>query len=189
VIAGFYETPEWATHALLDALEIGPRYEGHVIDAGSGSGAIARAVAARAPKADVLGVEIDPALVAHARESSAAPTIAYELADWLAWSTRTSVDVIISKPPHDAKNPEKTHAFIRHAIDLVGRKGLAAFLLRMDWMLKKEQRALRQGASAPDVLAFERKIAFTAAGGGLAHYAWFIWGHKRVGKFSVACSG
>lgn len=59
----FYETPDWAPPALLRAL-LRDGYDylraGRILDPFAGRGAILRAVRAELPRAEVMGIEIDP---------------------------------------------------------------------------------------------------------------------------------
>jgi SAM-dependent methyltransferase len=63
--------------AALDRLEAEPK---RILDLGTGTGFAARHLAERYPRAEVVGVDLSPAMVAEARRLSP-PTVAYEVAD------------------------------------------------------------------------------------------------------------
>lgn len=94
----FYETPAEAIDVVLDVLGITDAYDGYVIDPGTGTGAIAARIAARAPKADVRGIDKAPELLALAREKRG-ESVGWELADWLEWQPDGTPDLIIGNPP------------------------------------------------------------------------------------------
>jgi len=64
--------------AALDAL---PSPPARVLDVGTGTGAIARAVAARYPDAEVVGVDVSSGMIAEARRLASGPRERYEVAD------------------------------------------------------------------------------------------------------------
>jgi methylase of polypeptide subunit release factors len=204
----FYETPSEAIDVVLDALEIGPTYDGYVIDCGTGTGAIASAVARRAPLADVTGIELQPELLDVARAARAV-SVGWELADWLTWEPDGQPDLVIGNPPYqlthwdpelvvmkkgkptgeiggividDAHFAEK---FIRKALAVAGKRGTVAMLLRANYLVPKTRRALRREFGKPDVLALEKRPSFNGSGTDATDYAWYVWGPKRLGRFDV----
>jgi ubiquinone/menaquinone biosynthesis C-methylase UbiE len=64
--------------AALDLLPAPPR---RALDIGTGTGAAARLVAARFPKAEVTGVDVAPKMVEQARRLKDAPHVRFEVAD------------------------------------------------------------------------------------------------------------
>ncbi|HZT92794.1 MAG TPA: class I SAM-dependent methyltransferase [Gaiellaceae bacterium] len=64
--------------AALAAVGVPPR---RVLDVGTGSGAAARLAAERWPEAEVVGVDLSPAMVAEARRLAGSPRERYEVAD------------------------------------------------------------------------------------------------------------
>lgn len=174
----FYETPAWCIDLVLDALGITADYRGYVIDPGSGTGAIAQRVAQRAPHADVRGVELNEELIAVAR-GLRSPTIAWECHDWLTWPSDGTADLVIANPPY-----KHADAFIRKALEVVGKKGTVAMLFRVNFMLAKKRRALRK-EGLPDLHALEKRPSFNGSGTDATDYAWHIWSPKRSGKWTV----
>jgi len=81
--------PEWNTtraspdrlEAIERALEGLPDPPARVLDLGTGSGAVARAVAARWPSAEVVGADSSPGMVAEARRLASTPRERYDVAD------------------------------------------------------------------------------------------------------------
>lgn len=203
----FYETPDEAIDVVLDALGIGPEFDGYVIDAGCGNGAIASRVAARAPNADVRGIEKDEDLLARAKEKRIV-SVAWENADWLSWQADGTPDLVIANPPYQLTHfdsekivnkgkpnerkggivvDDKHYAerFVRKAIEVVGKKGIVAMLLRENYLVPKTRRSLREAFGLPNIHALEKRPSFNGSGTDATDYAWFVWGPKRSGKWSV----
>ena len=67
-----------AINAALDALGTTPRT---ILDLGTGSGSVARAVAARWPDASVTGADVSPGMVAEATSHATSDRERYEVAD------------------------------------------------------------------------------------------------------------
>lgn len=182
----FYETPAGAIDVILDVLGIGPEFDGYVLDPGTGTGAIAHRVASRAPKADVRGIELVPELLAKAKETRA-PSIAWELGNWLTWQADGTPDLIIFNPPYGPKSdPKLAERFIRKALEVAQKKATVAALLRLGYMVPKARRALREEYGKPDLVALEKRPSFNGAGTDATDYAWYVWGPKRGGRWSVA---
>lgn len=181
----FYETPTWAIDIVLDVLGIDAAYDGYVIDPGTGTGAIANRVAERAPKADVRGIELAPELLARAREVRS-PSIAWEEADWLTWQPDGPADLVIANPPYGPRD-DRTLAekFIRKAIEVAGKKGTVAMLLRFSFLVPKTRRKLRAEFGRPNMHALERRPSFNGSGTDATEYAWFVWGPKSAGRWDV----
>jgi methylase of polypeptide subunit release factors len=204
----FYETPAWAIDIALDALGIGPDFDGYVVDCGTGTGAIAQRVAERARRADVRGIERELDLLEKA-QAARSTSIAWEQADWLSWKADGPADLVIANPPYQLTHwdPElvvkkkgkptgeiggividdKHYAekFIRKALDVAGKKGTVAMLLRENYLVPKTRRALRAEHGKPDIFALERRPSFNGSGTDACDYAWIVWSPKRAGRWSV----
>jgi ubiquinone/menaquinone biosynthesis C-methylase UbiE len=89
--------------ALLDGLDNYLRHlpkwsRARVLDAGSGSGAMARLIASTHPEWDVVGVDFNPAYVAYARDSGRFANLSFEQGDLRALKfADASFDVIWSR--------------------------------------------------------------------------------------------
>lgn len=107
-----------------------------ILDLGTGSGAIALALARFYPLARVTAVDSDPDALALARENAASTgftdRIDFRLSDWLADLAPAKFDFIISNPPYlssaeMAGIPEEVRAFEPSRALLAADDGLAAF--------------------------------------------------------------
>ena len=127
-----------------------------VLDAGSGSGAIALCVAHRTPGVNVTGIEVDRGLVDlasdNARENGLADAVSFACADITTLMTDSGVgyDHVVTNPPfyragrgRVSPNPAKAQA---HAEQRVGLS---------DW-LACSQRQLRVGGSITVIFPVER---------------------------------
>lgn len=244
----FYETPAETIDLVLDVLGITDAFDGYIIDACSGTGAIANRVAVRAPRADIRAVELDAELVAKAKEARA-PSIAFECHDWLTWESDGQPDFIIANPPYEKTHydPDKLrpcpkckskkqrhvelvqrpstqdldmHAIkqvtwsplecsvcsngenpprgglivddaalaekcVRKALQIAGKKGIVAMLLRESYMIPGVRKALRNDFGLPDRHALERRPSFNGSGTDACDYAWHVWSPKKGGRWSV----
>lgn len=93
-----------------------------ILDIGTGSGLLALMAAQRAPKAQVVGVEIDPQAVCQAREnvaqSSFRQCIEIVEQDVKDFRTQEPFDCILSNPPYFLETtlpPDDSRALARHA--------------------------------------------------------------------------
>jgi len=94
--------PRPETELLVEvACRVAPRAR-RVLDAGTGSGAIAAALASELPDASVLASDRDPRCLAVASANLArhAPDVARVAADWLAAFRPGSFDLVVSNPPY-----------------------------------------------------------------------------------------
>jgi ubiquinone/menaquinone biosynthesis C-methylase UbiE len=66
---------------MLAALDALPTPPARVLDVGTGTGAVARAVAARFSDAEVVGVDVSGGMIAEARRLASGPLERYEVAD------------------------------------------------------------------------------------------------------------
>ena len=92
---------ECLVEAALDHIEDGAR----VLDLGTGSGAIALAVAAARPDAEVIGVDLDPGCIDVARENAKelGATVQFIQSDWFsALEAGRRFDIILANPPYVA---------------------------------------------------------------------------------------
>ena len=111
-----------------------------VLDLGTGSGAVALAVAANCPAAQVEGVDCDPSCVALARHNAERLNLSatFYRSDWFA-AVRGAYDVILANPPYIAEgDPHLDRGDLRF----------------------EPRRALVGG---PDGLSHLRRIVYTAA--------------------------
>ncbi|MDK9695194.1 MAG: trans-aconitate 2-methyltransferase [Siculibacillus sp.] len=81
-----------------------------IVDLGCGAGASTAPLVARWPRADVLGIDTSPAMVAEARGK--VPDARFEIADGAVWEPREPVDIVFSNatlqwiPDHRALLPK-----------------------------------------------------------------------------------
>jgi len=163
-----YATPSWCVDALRLVL---PRFDGLVIDAGCGEGAILEALG----HAPVIGVEL-----AHARAQLAiAKGHRIVEADFLAYSDR-NVRAVIMNPPY-----KLAKEFVDHAMRLVQlNDGFVAALLRLPFLAGQKRRGWWQDNPA-DVYVLSRRPSFTGKGTDSCDYAWFVWGPGPRGRVTV----
>ncbi len=80
-----------------------------VVDLGTGSGAIAAALAAERPAWRMVAVDASAAALAVARDNArrlSLPNLTFELGDWFAGLADRRFDLIVSNPPYvDARDP------------------------------------------------------------------------------------
>lgn len=186
----FYETPSWVVDVLLDEIGIDESFEGYVVDPGAGTGAIAHRVATKAPRADVVGIEANPALVRQARVARRS-TIVFHEEDFLSWTPDGPIDLVIGNPPYgkrwingEVRTDDKTaEKFIFRAIEIAPKKAIVAMLLRATYLVPKVRSALRELSA--DILFLESRPSFNGSGSDSTDYAWFVWGPKRTGRWKV----
>ena len=92
-----------------------------ILDIGTGSGLLALMAAQRAPKAQVVGVEIDPQAVCQARENVAQSSFRQRIEiveqDVKVFRTQEPFDCILSNPPYFLETtlpPDDSRALARH---------------------------------------------------------------------------
>lgn len=125
--------PRPETEHLVEAAlaRIPPDHSARVLDVGTGSGAIAIAIAAHRPHAAVTGVDISPAALAIARENATthhlADRIRFVESDLLSARSGELFDLIVSNPPYVAAS-EQMEAQVRdfepHTALFAGASGL-----------------------------------------------------------------
>lgn len=107
--------PRPETEILVElALEILPPNEPRsVLDLGTGSGAIALAIASECPRARVTGADVSPAALAVAKENSvdlALPQIAWRLGSWFEAVPGERFDLVVANPPYVAADDRALEA-------------------------------------------------------------------------------
>lgn len=99
--------PRPETELIVDSLlELAPATEFSMLDAGTGSGAIALAVANERPDAHVVATDISPAALQVAQRNGSAHNLTIEWieSDWYAKLTGRRFDFICSNPPYICRN-------------------------------------------------------------------------------------
>jgi release factor glutamine methyltransferase len=98
--------PRPETELLVElALERLPNRAGRVVDLGTGSGAIAAAIAHAAPDAEVFAVDSSAAALAVARENARrhSASIRFVESEWFAGLAGERFDLVVSNPPYLAE--------------------------------------------------------------------------------------
>jgi len=99
--------PRHETELLVElALKVIPKTEERrVLDLGTGSGAVALAIASERPLARVTGVDVSPAALGVARDNARAlalPNVAWRLGSWFVAVPRECFAAIVANPPYVA---------------------------------------------------------------------------------------
>lgn len=175
----FYETPRWCIEAILPHLPL--ERAGLVVDAGSGTGAISAAVAAKFPRLEIIGIEKDEGLVnqARARGLFAAEFLT---GNFETWTPPKAVDglTVIMNPPYS-----RALEFVQHALAIAKRGGTVTALLRGAFKAGRG-RAEFHGKHPSDEFVLAKRPSFTGNGSTDAtEYSWFVWGPGRGGRWSV----
>lgn len=110
-----------------------PQHDTRVLDLGTGSGAIALAVAQERPRSQLLAVDQSMAALAIARENAELNRIGnvtFRQSDWFAAVPQERFEVILSNPPYIAEGDPHLEAAVRayepHAALISGSDGLDA---------------------------------------------------------------
>jgi hypothetical protein len=169
-----YETPEWATEALLDHLPL-PIHRVTIWEPACGSGKMAR-VLARDANADVVATDIE--------------TDYGVQSDFLLLnSVARSIYAIITNPPY-----ELALEFCETALRLMEpERGLVAMLLRTDFDHAKSRTHLFRDCPAfAKKLVLMKRIAWFVEADGKPkaspsfNHAWYIWDWKHEGAPTLA---
>jgi len=104
-----------------------------IADLGTGSGAVALAIAKERPQWQIYATDIIPATLEVAKQNAAnlkISNVIFSLGDWYAALPDLRFDALISNPPYIAKNDnniaEKVHRFEPHQALYAGDDGLKA---------------------------------------------------------------
>lgn len=110
---------------LIGAWASMPYTECRILDIGTGTGLIAIMAAQRAPKAQIIGIDIDRDCIEQARENVAASPWSERISiihsSLQEFSSSVDLDIIISNPPYfvdSLLSPDKKRATARHTTSL-----------------------------------------------------------------------
>jgi hypothetical protein len=177
----FYETPAWATRAILPHLPWHSPSSTVVLDPFAGRGAILDVVH-RTQRANLYGIELDPGRAeACARLAEVMTGDAFAPQGWapaLSFSPITQW-TIITNPPYS-----RAQEAVERGLVEIGAEGTMAMLLRLPW-LASQKRAPLHRAHPADLFVLPRRPSFTGKGTDSADYAWFVWGPGRGGRWSI----
>lgn len=100
--------PRPDTETLVEAAlaKIPPSESTNILDLGTGSGAIALAIAKHRPNANVIAIDASKAALAVAQENAKTlniPNVQFVLSDWFSALEGQQFDVIVSNPPYIEK--------------------------------------------------------------------------------------
>jgi release factor glutamine methyltransferase len=90
---------------------VGNQGRSRILDMGTGSGNIALAIAHELPRAEVLGVDVDPAALEVARENAQRlkmTNVRFEQVDFLTQRIPEIFDLVVCNPPYIARDEMKT---------------------------------------------------------------------------------
>lgn len=130
--------PRPETETLVDAVlaHLPPDTSARVLDLGTGSGAIALAIAHARPRADILGIDQSAAalLVANGNaQRLGIGNVLFEMSDWYSAVGDAQFDVIVANPPYiGAGDPHLGEGDLRHeprAALTPGSDGLSALAI------------------------------------------------------------
>jgi release factor glutamine methyltransferase len=130
--------PRPETETLVDAVlaHLPPDTPARVLDLGTGSGAIALAIAHARPRADILGIDQSAAalLVANGNaQRLGIGNVLFEMSDWYSAVGDAQFDVIVANPPYiGAGDPHLGEGDLRHeprAALTPGSDGLSALAI------------------------------------------------------------
>jgi release factor glutamine methyltransferase len=105
--------PETETLVELALALVGPDQRRSILDLGTGSGAIALAIARERPHARITGADISPAALGVAHENSRAldlPQITWRQGSWFEAVPGERFDIVVANPPYIAACDPALHA-------------------------------------------------------------------------------
>lgn len=181
----FYETPTWATEALLDV----ESFKGGIWEPASGHGAISRVLMKR--YSPVISTDIMP------DGYGACPMDFFEQTAMLSggiYAGRTRN--IVTNPPY-----RYAQEFVGHAIKLLPSRdfgdgwntnsvpaGKAAFLLKLTFLESTKRKTFFETYPPKKVWVFSKRVTMYPHGepepknGGTIAYAWFVWQKGYTGQ-------
>jgi hypothetical protein len=182
----FYETPAWATRAML--LELGekwPRFfsrpPGIILDPGAGSGAITRELRREFPEAHLVAVEIDEV---HRDELDPLCNEVH-IRDYLSVPVSIlgggMVDLTVGNPPYSGPGRrDLAMEFVEHSMQ---GSLVTCMLTRLNWLGSKKRHEFMK-KHPPYVCVLSRRPHFLPKSvekhGDSCEYAWMTWGMKEL---------
>lgn len=153
---------------------------GEVIEPSAGRGAFVRAARATWPAANVIAVELEPA-IGELQGAGATSVIA---ADWLGsvWKFATNRGrarrLVLGNPPWgklgDIQSQAEAHVFA--SLSTLGAGDVLAFLLRLSFLGGvRRARALYSQPGLRALIPIAPRPSFTNGGNDMAEYAAFVW--------------
>lgn len=156
----FYETPTWATDAILRRLDLTDR---DVLDPCAGRGAILHRVSA--VTALPRGFELDEGRW----QASVANALVVEHRDALSDEHWGDPEVVLMNPPYAL-----AEEFVRRALEEVAIDGHVVALLRLAFLEGLARSSLHRD-HASDVYVLPRRPSFVGGRTDASAYAWFHW--------------
>jgi len=159
----FYETPAWATYALLTR----ETFYGNIVEPASGNGAIVRTLWSYFQrKRGIISFDIRTDKGICGRKG----------VDFLKWTPKVTqpAHTIITNPPY-----RLAFDFAKHALKIAKYK--VALLLRLTFLESAKRYKFFQESPLSTVYVFSSRVTMYPAGTekpkntGTAAYAWFVW--------------
>lgn len=179
----FYETPSWATRAILRLLQdhLAPQA---ILEPGAGSGAITRELRATWPQARITALEIDPA---H-REELELITPCVKIGDFFELvPLKGAYHLVVMNPPYSGpKREDLVMWWTKRAIFHAGYHGAVAVLTRLNW-LGSQKRAQWLREQIPFVGVLPKRPSFTGDGKtDSCEYCWLVYNVRELmGRWAV----
>lgn len=102
--------PREETELLADVVRKIAPYEGHVLELGTGSGAIAITLKEYSPDLTITATDINPEALNLARRNAGSRKIEFVLSDWFEALDGRRFDAIVSNPPYVARGDPELEA-------------------------------------------------------------------------------